>query len=84
MKSVRVRSFSGPYIPAFGLNTERYPYSVRLREKKDQKNSEYGNFSRSDNFLSKLVKNVFDTAITKQLHSKLHKLNKLTKKHSQQ
>ena len=30
----------------------------------DQKNSEYGNFSRSDNFLSKLVKNVFDTAIT--------------------
>ena len=26
MKSVRIRSFSGPYFPAFRLNTERYPY----------------------------------------------------------
>ena len=34
MKSVRIRGFSGPYFPEFGLNT-------------DQKNSEYGNFSRS-------------------------------------
>ena len=34
VKSVRIRSFSGPYFPAFGLNT-------------DQKNAEYGNFSRS-------------------------------------
>ena len=24
MKSVRTQSFSGPYFPAFGLNTERY------------------------------------------------------------
>ena len=24
MKSVRIRSYSGPYFPAFGLNTERY------------------------------------------------------------
>ena len=23
MKSVRIRSFSGPYFPAFGLNTDR-------------------------------------------------------------
>ena len=23
-KSVRIRSYSGPYFPAFGLNTERY------------------------------------------------------------
>ena len=35
--------FSGPYFPAFGLNTERYvvrtisPYSVRMRENTDQK-----------------------------------------------
>ena len=35
VKSVRIRSFSGPYFPAFGQNT-------------DQKNSEYGYFSRSD------------------------------------
>ena len=33
-KSVRVWSFSGPYFPALRLNT-------------DQKNSEYGHFSRS-------------------------------------
>ena len=34
VKSVRIRSFSGPYSPAFGMNT-------------NQKNSEYGHFSRS-------------------------------------
>ena len=28
MKSVGVQSFSGPYFPAFGLNTERYPLSL--------------------------------------------------------
>ena len=33
--------FSGPHFPAFGL------YSVRMRENTDQKNSEYGHFSRS-------------------------------------
>ena len=33
---------------AFGINTERYhPYSVRMRENTDQKNSDYGHFSRS-------------------------------------
>ena len=26
VKSVRIRSYSGPYFPAFGLNTERYSY----------------------------------------------------------
>ena len=35
VKSVRIWSYSGPYFPAFGLNT-------------DQNNSEYGHFSRSD------------------------------------
>ena len=35
VKSVRIRSFSGPY-------------SVRMREYTDQKNSEYEHFSRSD------------------------------------
>ena len=24
VKSVRIRSYSGPYFPAFGLNTEKY------------------------------------------------------------
>ena len=36
VKSVRIRSKSGPHCPAFGLNTERSrsssPYSVRMRE----------------------------------------------------
>ena len=35
VKSVQIRSFSGPYFPAFGLNTE-------------QKNSVFGHFSRGD------------------------------------
>ena len=43
-KSVRIRSYSGPYFPAFGLNTERYSYSVRMRENTDQNTSEYGHF----------------------------------------
>ena len=40
MKIVRIRSFSGPYFPAFELNTERYrisSYSVRKRENTNQK-----------------------------------------------
>ena len=32
VKSVRIRSFSGTYFPAFGLNKETSPYSVRMRE----------------------------------------------------
>ena len=43
VKSVRVRSFSGPYFPAFRLNRE----PVRMRENMAQKNSEYEHFSRS-------------------------------------
>ena len=36
VESVRIKSFSGPYFPAFGLNTEIYifhisPYSVKIR-----------------------------------------------------
>ena len=35
VKSVQIRSFSGPYFPVFGLNTERYFVSLRIQ-------SEYG------------------------------------------
>ena len=31
MKSVRIRSYSGPHFPACGLNTERYSVSFRIR-----------------------------------------------------
>ena len=41
VKSVRVRSYSSLYFPAFGLNAERYFVYT------DQNNSEYGHFSRS-------------------------------------
>ena len=33
VKSVRIRSFSGPYFPAFGLNTGRYVVSLRIQSK---------------------------------------------------
>ena len=47
MKSIHIWSFSGPYFPAFGLNT-------------NQKNSEYGNvshgqFSKIANFMLDLI-----------------------------
>ena len=31
VKYVRIRSFSGQYFPAFGLNTERYGVSPRIQ-----------------------------------------------------
>ena len=33
VKSVRIRSYSGPYFPAFGLNTERYSVLSALERK---------------------------------------------------
>ena len=31
VKSVRIRSYSGPYFPAFALNTERYGVSLCIQ-----------------------------------------------------
>ena len=33
VKSVRIRSYSDPYFPTFGLNTERYGVSLRIQSK---------------------------------------------------
>ena len=48
---VRIRSYSGSYFPAFGLNTKKYSVSLRIKseggENMDQNNSEYGHFPRS-------------------------------------
>ena len=47
---MRIRSYSGQHFLPFGLNTKILricPYSVRMREKADQNNSEYGHFSCS-------------------------------------
>ena len=45
VKSVSIRSISGPYFPLFGLNTNK-------------KNSEYGHFSRSDKSCSLTLKGI--------------------------
>ena len=49
VKSVRIRSYSGQYFLAFGLNTRiiNFSHSMRIRENVNQSNSEYGHFSRS-------------------------------------
>ena len=51
VKSVPICSFFGPYFPAFGLNTERYTEYLSAFSPNagntDQKDSEYGHFSRS-------------------------------------
>ena len=31
VKSDRIGSYSGPYFPAFGLNSERYEVSLRMQ-----------------------------------------------------
>ena len=52
MKSVRIRSYSGTYFFALGLNTERYgcrmPILSPNAENADQNNSEYGHFLCSE------------------------------------
>ena len=48
VESVHIQSFSVPYFPTFGRDISPYsPYSVQMMENTDQKNSEYGLFSRS-------------------------------------
>ena len=47
IKSVHIRSYSGPHFPAFGLKVlSIFPYSVQMWENTDQNNSEYGHFLR--------------------------------------
>ena len=33
VKKVRIRGFSGPYFPTFGLSTERYSVQIRIQSK---------------------------------------------------
>ena len=50
VKSVHIRSYSGPYFPAFGLNTEKYSVSLRIQSEcgkiRTRKSSVSGHFSR--------------------------------------
>ena len=52
MKSVRIRSYYGPYFLTFGLHTERYGVSLRIQSEcgkiRTRKNSVFGHFSHSD------------------------------------
>ena len=49
----KYKVFSGPYFPAFRLNTERYEVSVRIQSEcgkiRTRKNFVFGHISRSDN-----------------------------------
>ena len=45
---VRIRSYSGPYFPAFGLNTETYSVFSANEGKYEPEKSEYGYFSRNE------------------------------------
>ena len=49
VKSVQIRSFCGPYFPAFGLHTEGVSPSIQseCRKIRTRKNSVFGHFSRS-------------------------------------
>ena len=49
VKSVRIRSASGPYFPAFRLNTERY-YSVSLRIQSEWEKIRTRKTSNTDTF----------------------------------
>ena len=50
----KYRVFSGPYFPAFGLNTERYGVSLRIQSEcgkmRTRKKSVFGHFLRSTVF----------------------------------
>ena len=56
VKSIRIRNYSGPHFPAFGLNTERYGVSLRIQ-------SECGNMRtritpNTDTFYAVIFKNI--------------------------
>ena len=73
--------FSGPYFPAFGLNTKRYEVSLRIQSRcgkiRTRKNSVFEHFSRSVNFIIMLL----DTSNLYQfLHKKLCRLCRSHKK----
>ena len=51
VKSVQIRSFSGPYFPIFELNTGIYSSNLRIQSEygkiRTRKNSVFGHFSQS-------------------------------------
>ena len=62
--------FSGAYFPAFGLNTERYGFSLRIQSKcgkiRTRKNSVFGLFLRSVKLSKKFYLNYEIIAISNE------------------
>ena len=62
VKSVRIRSYSGPHFPVFRLNTKRYGVSLRIQSKcgknADQNNSEFEHFLHCGNNQKKFCLNI--------------------------
>ena len=84
VKSIRIRSYSGPHIWSFILHIS--PYLVRMRENANQNNSKYVHFLRSDlimilwniiNFLDRVSSKTRGIQITKLLLPILRKGKKL-------
>ena len=69
MKSVRIRSFSGTYFPAFGLILERCAVSLRIQteygknglEKTPNKDTFHGVGASFDPFIHNVIKMAKDT-----------------------
>ena len=81
---VRIRSYSGPHFPAFGLNTERFcPYSVRMQESTHQNNSEYRQILRSAIFYNILLILQYLRILQYELYSPFPS-NKTAERNSQQ
>ena len=64
VKSVQIRRSSGPYFPAFGLNTKIYGVNIRIqfeyKKISTRKTSVFGHFSRIDASLKFFVQNHHD------------------------
>ena len=70
VKSIRIRTSSGPSFPAFGLNMKKYSVSLRIQ-------SEYGKirtrkFPNTDTFLAVFIKAPIKSNSPIVLHSDVH------------
>ena len=67
MKNIRIRSFSGPHFLRIRFEYGITPYSVRNVENAGQKNSEYGQFSRSVFFTINLFRSSHQRCFVKDM-----------------
>ena len=82
-KSVRIRSFSGPYFPAFGLNAERYRVSLHIQTecgKIGPENPEYGHESCTRFFISNSIFYLNASLLREDVNSRVKVAKKLLTK----